>query len=1324
MARKLLLLSLALILVLSTTAVADWVPDDGHKMHFPQLPNVVGWDVNATNPVVLADDWECSETGWVKDIHFWGSWMNGIEGEIVSFNISIHADIPANPPEIPYSRPGPTLWEREITDFLIATPVDPPGIQGWYDPSNGLILMEDHEAYFQYNIFLPDSLWFWQDSGTIYWLNISATIGGPVTLYIPGDVDNDGYVDDGDVLYLSEFLYGSGQPPPYSVGGFYPAADVNGDCIVDAADLTYLTNYVYSGGPAPTYCPLYPTTFDPQWGVKSTLDHWNDDAVWAFWGELNWIDMWEPPDFDVSLDLAFVITGGQDLTGACCYPDPTGLTMLCTVTDSVTCVDNLFGIYEGDGTACGGIQACCLPDGSCLDADSLCCIDEMGGTPQGLGTSCSPVEGCCFADGTCLDLDPLCCMDQGGQPQGPGRYCGGAVEACCFGDGSCSMLDPLCCITQGGNPQGAGTACGAPQACCFSDGSCLDLDSLCCLDQGGDPQGAGTVCMGDGNGNGVDDACEIPIDSCDYYKQGYIDYAPNGVPDFDQKQDNWIGAYGAWSHCGPVALADCFWWFDSKFDTCTTPPPAVCNTYPLIDPFGAWDDHDANNVMPFVDSLALYCKTNVGHSGTNVFDLAAGAQSWLTKTGLGSNYSIRVFPVDTLWGFDSIRAEVLRSQNVILLLGFWQDVGGDYCERVGGHFITVAGTCTNPIDSALCISDPYFDMHEGEPPAGSAHASNIHNDAALISGPHGTMYHDKYFVVPAACQFFAPPFFKAELANYAVSIIDVAQFYNQNRYDTTTSGITPQPTSPVHTIIEFAIVICPECPDQDADGICDSLDNCPTIYNPSQTNSDADSLGDACDNCPNDDNNDQADGDGDTIGDVCDNCPTVANTSQTNSDADSLGDACDNCPNDDNDDQADADTDTIGDVCDNCPNDYNPTQADADADNVGDVCDNCPNIANTTQTNSDADSLGDACDNCPNDDNDDQADVDSDNVGDVCDNCINDYNPNQIDVDGDGFGNFCDNCPYDYNPGQTDTDGDGVGDDCEPNWMPGDDHKMHFPQLPDVMGWDVNATIPVELADDWRCSETGWVKDIHFWGSWRDDYESEITTFILNIYSDIPANPPDIPFSHPGVLLWSDTNTTFIVTPPFETPDVEGWYDKMAGYFLPDNHFHYYQYNIYLDTADWFMQDSGTIYWLSVTAIVSNPETQWGWKSSVEHWNDDAVARLMGDPEWLDMYEPPDYIISMDLSFVITGGEDCDCEPGNVNADSTINIFDITYIIRYLYQSGPAPTPYPLCNCDMNCDCLCNIFDITGLISFLYMSGTPPCTCQDWLNACGPPLRK
>jgi hypothetical protein len=86
-------------------------------------------------------------------------------------------------------------------------------------------------------------------------------------------------------------------------------------------------------------------------------------------------------------------------------------------------------------------------------------------------------------------------------------------------------------------------------------------------------------------------------------------------------------------------------------------------------------------------------------------------------------------------------------------------------------------------------------------------------------------------------------------------------------------------------------------PDDDGDGLSDSVDNCPEDYNPAnlkldgsnpvQIDTDGDGSGDICD--PDDDN--------DTIGDGVDNCPWTPNTDQSDVDSDSRGDVCD--PKDD-----------------------------------------------------------------------------------------------------------------------------------------------------------------------------------------------------------------------------------------------------------------------------------------------------------------------------------------------------------------------------------------------------------------------------------------
>lgn len=189
--------------------------------------------------------------------------------------------------------------------------------------------------------------------------------------------------------------------------------------------------------------------------------------------------------------------------------------------------------------------------------------------------------------------------------------------------------------------------------------------------------------------------------------------------------------------------------------------------------------------------------------------------------------------------------------------------------------------------------------------------------------------------------------------------------------------------------------------------------------------------------------------------------------------------------------------------------------------------------------------------------------------------------------------------------------------------------KMHFPQSPDEEGWDVNATSPLVVADDWRCTESSLVDEICFWGSWKDDVVGTITNFHLSIHGDIPFYPL-MGFSMPGPLLWSGDFPLedFGVAGPF-TGD-QGWYDPSMPVAIPNDHQQYFEYCI-INIADPPKQREGDIYWLDISATVEEPDRFWGWKTSKDAWNDDAVwSPEIPSPTWDEMYDPLTFLETVD----------------------------------------------------------------------------------------------
>ncbi|MDP6046007.1 MAG: PEP-CTERM sorting domain-containing protein [Phycisphaerae bacterium] len=271
---------LLVVFSVGSAVFADWDPNTAdprlatnHKMHFPQMPqmqpdpvnDLSGLNVRATAPKVVADDFRCTWSGPIRDIHIWGSWLddNFPQHEIddgagpiitvpdpgfVGFHLSIHADIPAIAGE--HSRPGNLLWEKDFFPGEFQHRLWGTSVEGFFDPNQDEIIGTDTQVI-QYNFFLEDTEAFPQVKDTIYWLDVMA-------LPLP-EWDNQ------------------------------PVA--------------------------------------PVWGWKTSADHWNDDSVYGDYDALGnppttWNELFDPRvlpgQTPVSLDQAFVIT-----------PEPATMSLLC-----------------------------------------------------------------------------------------------------------------------------------------------------------------------------------------------------------------------------------------------------------------------------------------------------------------------------------------------------------------------------------------------------------------------------------------------------------------------------------------------------------------------------------------------------------------------------------------------------------------------------------------------------------------------------------------------------------------------------------------------------------------------------------------------------------------------------------------------------------------------------------------------------------------------------------------------------------------------------------------------------------------------------------
>lgn len=227
---------------------------------------------------------------------------------------------------------------------------------------------------------------------------------------------------------------------------------------------------------------------------------------------------------------------------------------------------------------------------------------------------------------------------------------------------------------------------------------------------------------------------------------------------------------------------------------------------------------------------------------------------------------------------------------------------------------------------------------------------------------------------------------------------------------------------------------------------------------------------------------------------------------------------------------------------------------------------------------------------------------------------------------------------------------------------------------------------PWWLADDFVCTNSGEISDIHLWGSWQNDKALPNTiTFQLYVLNDVPKGP-NSPYSHPGTnVLWHETFPPGTYSESVWTSNAtETFYDVGVNEPLgPDSVVWYYCFNP-TNLAQYGSITNPQIYWLAAFAqLPAGIANTFGWKTTTNVQNDISVHELFqfGVPPTNSFGWATNYIsfpatgsnAAFDLSFKLTTPTNC-CPIAITNIST--NMVVVTWNCGILQSATNVAGPY------------------------------------------------